>query len=396
MSYKEDKMTALQNIFENSITQNLDSQNLDLVIKDLVLELAHKKLFRLKDTKQIQKRVSQLYEIFSHTLQSIDIESERNTLAIVDGLMSAVSFDKEAKLYEKIYEKERLEYEIESDAKQIQEDLRVSFEALELTCSDEKCKKVLKIAKLRGVQMLGILQDVVQEALLTAIEKGGDIQDTTNEMIKYFVFQSINTGEFTKKRFLQIVKSVLDVSVDISNTDQAHAKEIIRGSVFGAREGISKAINVFKNDLSFSPKYELLHEDELKNLKKELLCIDDAFIELLKNYAKEDSFASGKIIDEMLTKELDNAIARMRRTSNDAKETINERIEELRESASEKFEQLKQNAGEFEKIATQKVEELKESAKSIQAKEEAKKLGEKAWELAKDFAKNAKEAMSKR
>lgn len=389
-------MTALQNIFEKSIIQELNSQNLDLVIKDLVLELAHKKLYRLKDKKQIQNRISQLYEIFSHVLKSLEIQSEKNTLAIIDGLMSAISFDKEAKLYEKIYEKERLEREIELDAKQIQEDIKTSFDTLELTCSDEKSKKIVKIAKLCGVQMLGILQEVVQEALLTAIEKGGDIQDTTNAMIKYFVFQSINTGEFTKKRFLQIVKSVLDVSIEISNADQAHSKEIVRGSVLGAREGVSKAVNVFKNDLSFSPKYELLHEDELRSLKKELLSIDDAFIELLKNYAKDDNFVSGKIIDEMLKKELDSAIARMRRTSNEAKETINERIEELKENASEKIEQLKHNAEEFEKIATQKVEELRESAKTIQAKEEAKKLGEKAWEMAKDFAKNAKEAMGKR
>lgn len=391
-------MKTIENIFENSIKQRDESVDLKDLIKELSFGLSHKKLGRLKDTAIIQKRIEKLYEIFTKCLKDEDLYEPKYILPLIDGLLSAVNFENETVMYEKIYERDRIQNEIIAQTKQMKQNVDMVYHSLEmLSCEDTKAQNAIKDAKLHGVYELGILKEVVEEGLLTTIEKGSDIQETSTNMIKDFVYRAIDSGAFTKSRFLNIVKSVLDTAIDIADSDSAHSKDVIRGSVFGCRDGISKAVEVFKNNLRFTPEDgDILSEYDLNEAKKELSSIDESFIELLKEYAKKDDTNSGKIIDEIVKKELDSTLAKMQRLTQDTRDVINVRIEDLRQNASTKFEQLKESAEEFEKIATQKVEEFKKSPKTKQAKEEAKKLGERAWEVAKEFAKNAKDAINKK
>lgn len=386
-------MKTVQNIFESSINQRDKSVDLKVLIKELSFELTHKKLSRLKDKDVIQKRIEQLYDIYLECLKELNLYKSEYILSLIDGLLRAVNFERETRLYEKIYERDRIENEINEETKFMKLNVNMVYQTIEvLSRDDENAQNALRDAKLHGVYELGILREVVEEGLLTTIEKGVDIQDTSTNMIKDFVYRAIDSGAFTKERFLNIVKSVLESAIDIADSDSSHAKEIIRGSVFGCRDGISKAVEIFRNNLKFAPDDgEILSEYDLNEAKKELHSIDEDFIELLRGYSKRSETISGKIIDEMLKKELDSTFAKIQRLTNDTKEVINDRLEEIKQSASTKFEQLKESAEGLEKIATQKVGELKKNPK-----EEAKKLGERAWEVAKELAKNAKDAINKK
>jgi len=154
-------------------------------------------------------------------------------------------------------------------------------------------------------------------------------------------------------------------------------------------------------------------ETDLSQLRKELLKIDEQFIQLLDALATQSEGISCGLLKEM-TKEMNSSTAKIKRAANEAKEVIGERIEQLKadalvleknfkDKAEKKLESLKKDVNELEKKASSTVESLKqfefENEKAKQMAKEAKKLGFRAWEVAKNMVdgavKGAKEAMKK-
>lgn len=405
-------MQNLENIFINTLKNNSKTtKDKRVFVKELVFDLSRKKLYRLKDTKNIQIRISELFALFYKSLSENSINEAEYVQGIIDGLISAASFDQESRLYEKMYEKERLVREIRFQKEGIYKTISDTFETIgsQIDHNDTIAFSALNDAKLCGIEMLGILKETTEEALLTTIERGDDIEETSKIIIKNIVYQAINEGDFVKKRFLQIANSVLEVAMDIADSDQAHAEDILSGTIFGIRDGISKAVEIFKDSLKYAPEEaEALSQYNLSNAKEELGSIEDEFLELLRKFSQnENGGISSQIIEEMLHNKLDNTFAKLRRLSLEAKEAINIRLEdlkenayfvekELKEKASNQFENFKESVEEMEKRASQKVEELKKSRKTQEIQEEAKNLGNRAWEVAKDFLKNAKESFNKK
>lgn len=402
-------METISHIFINSIKERNKNEDVTTVVKDTVFELSRKKLYRLENPNSIQKRVLELFELFYNALKENALDTTQAVEGIISGLVGAASFDEEFRLYEKIYEKERLEREIRAQKESIYQTIGATYETIEsVAMNNESIKTAINDVKLRGIEMLGILKETTEEALLRTIERGSDIEETTSVITKNIVYQAIDEGDFKRARFLQIAKSVLEVAIDIADSDHAHAKSILRGSIHGTKEGITKAVEVFKNTLQFAPKEsDIICEDDLSTTKKELGDIEDEFIALLHDFVAKHSGIVATIIDELLKKELDNSFAKLQRLTNEARDTITKRIEELKENASYvekelkekasiKMETWRENVEELEKKATQKVEELKKSTQSKKVQDDAKKLGDRAWEVAKELMKNAKDVINKK
>ena len=414
-------MEATNTIFQSMLKEHKTNPQLPKLISELSYELSRKKIQRLKDESNIQNRLGELFELYCHTLQEEDLKTPQHLGCVIDGLLKASNHDKEAFLYKAIYEKEQLEKSIFQQKQQIRSSIAQTFEVLEQHMSrlPEGTKifalTALDDAKLRGIEMLGILKETTQEAILTTLEKGQDVKDTVYEITKNLTFQTINEGNFNKRRILDISQTVIEASVEIADEDLGFAKEILEGSINGVKDGITKAIDKFKNDLKFAPTEEMegLLEGELSLLRKELIKIDEHFIELLESIAIGKEGMAGQLLREMLL-EMNSSVAKLKRAANEAKEVVGERIESLKiealalektlkEKAEKRFETLKKDVSDFEKIASSKVESLKqfefESDKAKQMAAEAKKLGFRAWEVAKSMAdgaiKGAKEAMKK-
>jgi len=414
-------MEATNTIFHSTLKEHKTNPQLPKLIGELSYELSRKKIQRLKDETNIQNRLGELFELYCHALQEEGLKTPQHVGCVIDGLLKAANHDKEAFLYKAIYEKEQLEKSIFQQKQQIRSNIAQTFEVLEQHISHfpEETKSfalsALNDAKLRGIEMLGILKETTQEAILTTLEKGHDVKDTVYEISKNLAFQTINEGNFNKQRILDISQTIIEASIEIADEDLGFAKEIIEGSVHGVKDGITKAIEKFKNDLKFAPTEEMegLLEHDLSLLKKELLKIDEHFIELLESLEQGREGISGQLLREMLL-EMNSSVAKLKRAAHEAKEVVGERIESLKlealalektlkEKAEKRLETLKKDVSELEKIASSKVESLKqfefESEKAKQMAAEAKKLGFRAWEVAKSMAdgaiKGAKEAMKK-
>lgn len=414
-------MEATNTIFQSTLKEHRDNPRLPKLINELSYELSRKKIQRLKDEGNIQQRLGELFELYCHALQEEGLKTPTHVGCVIDGLLKASSHDKEALLYKAIYEKEQLEKSIFQQKQHIRQGIAQTFEVLEqhINHLPEETKlfalAALNDAKLRGIEMLGILKETTQEAILTTLEKAHDVKDTIYEITKNLAFHTINEGSFNKQRIIDISHTIIEASIEIADEDLGFAKEILEGSVHGVKDGITKAIEKFKNDLKFAPTEEMeeLVEHDLSLLKKELLKMDEYFVETLETLALGREGISGQILREMLL-EMNSSVAKLKRAANEAKEVVGERIEVLKtealalekvlkEKAEKRLESLKKDVSELEKIASSKVESLKqfefESEKAKHVAAEAKKLGFRAWEVAKSMAdgavKGAKEAMKK-
>ncbi len=403
-------MESTYTIFLATLRENKEHPQLLNFIAELSFELSRKKIQKLKEEKSIQNRLGELFELYCKALHDEGLKSPRAVNHVIDGLLKAASYDKEAFLYKTIYEKEQLEKSIFTQKQQIRSTIASSFDILEQhiaklpSDTQEAALLALHDAKLRGVEMLGILKETAQEALLTTLEKGSDIEDTIYEITKNLSFQSISEGALTKARILDISRTIIESAMDIADEDLGNAKAILEGTINGVHDGVTKTIEKFKNDLKYAPTEEMegLAETDLSLLRKELLKIDEQFILQLEALASQTEGISQTIIREM-TSEMNSSAARIKRAANEAKEVITERMEHLKAEAEKKLVVLKKDVEELEKKASSKMESLKqfdfESEKAKQIAVDAKKLGFRAWEVAKSMmdgaVKGAKDAMKK-
>ena len=177
-------MESTYTIFLATLKEKKEHSELFKLISELTFELSRKKIQRLKDENNIHNRIGELFELYCKALHDEGLKSPRAISAVIDGLLKATSSDKEAFLYRTIYEKEQLEKSIFAQKQQIRSTISETFSVLEAHISamqpetKESALTALHDAKLRGIEMLGILRETTQEALLTTLEKGSDIADT--------------------------------------------------------------------------------------------------------------------------------------------------------------------------------------------------------------------------
>jgi len=397
-------MKSTQTIFSNAIKESKNLPGFGKILKDLSFELSRKKIQRLKDDQKIQHRVGELFEQYIKILDDEGIKNTNNISFVINGLLEAINYDKEEFLYKTIYEAEELKKSAQNQKKDILVSIQNTYDMLEkhINLQPSQTKEValraLNDTKLNALEMLGILRETTQEALLTTLEKRKDIEDTTAQITKNLTFQSINDGDFTKRRILNITKMIVHTALELSNANISFAKELTSGSVRGTKEGILKAINKFKNDIKFAPE----DDDEifLQNLdfvKKDLPNIEDEYIQMLKNLSYQYEGNTQNTLNSKIEK-YDSSVEKIKRATTEAKEAISQRLEEfktevsideIKGKAGEKLESIKKDVSRLSKKANQTIENIKQYEATRKATEEAKKLGLRAWEVAKNMLDNA-------
>ncbi len=387
-------MLSIQDEFLKTIQGEKEVKKVEEKIKESVFELSRKKLSRLKDNRKKEQRAIELLKSFIRVLKDENIENINTVSSVIEGISKSVSYEKEQEIYEKITELSKIEKEIEDKKYELKQTIYELYNKIEKTSDtlDEDSKVYLEKAisdiKLKDVALLGILKETTEEAILTVLENQKDIEELINQITQNIVFHAVEDDEFSKQRLMDVSKTVLDVAVTIADEYQAVAKEILRGTAYGIKNGITKAINKFNEDLEFLP-------DEIRDTKQEKILFEglniiDAnsdYIDLLRQSAKKSSGISKKILED-LTYDIDSSLTKIMKITADTKEQILKKLEQLKENP--KFNDLK-------KKLSQKISDLnlEKKIKSINKEDienvakESKKLGIRAWEVAKNALDNA-------
>jgi hypothetical protein len=385
-------MESVKVIFKSTIKENKKNPQILTIVRDVSFDLGRRELKNL-DEHEVNNRVKELFELFILVLKEEKLQNAKSISSVIDGLTNAASHDKKEYLFKMIYEKEQLEKAIHRQSGDIKQFIVETYDAIETALSDikdgdkEQILQGLNDAKLLSIELLGILKDAAEEAFLTTIEKGSDIEDTAREISKILAYHAISEGKFIKQRILDIASTILEAACDIADSDYANGEYILKGAAKGIKEGIVKASAKFKNDIKFAP-------DEIKEFLKTseenkigIIDMEESYIALLRQCQMNSIDISSKILSEIIIEQT-TYIAKLKRLSVEAAEVFNDRMETFRdetfkdfkEKAGKKFDEIKKETGEKVTAFTNDA-----TPRAKQFADDAKKLGSRAWEIAKNI-----------
>ena len=327
--------------------------------------------------KSVEKRVSTSVESITN-INDLDLaEIKLVATTILDIETQSLQSDVEALLAKK----EAIERSLEKKQNELQESKYAVFNALEeKLSSDELALSKLHQVKLQSIDLYDILSEMVESAIITALEKDqdGDITETTIEVVKDITFEAIKEGSLNTIRVRKILSTILISAIDIAEATPNRADEILSSTLKGMRSGLIHSIDRFKKRLAYMPleaKHILI--EDYDTIIEDLNQTDTLFSQVVSTQATQSSLSTKKIL-----------------------ETINKDmrydLEELVHISKETAEVMKEKFSNFAKTAVKKADSALKSPKA----EEAKRMGIEAWGVAKvalgSAIKTAKDVIDKK
>lgn len=350
---------------------------IDLKILQEEIEESYNKRF-----KSVDKRVSATIEdLIKRDVFSID----ELTLAEIKGVTTTILDFETQKLKSDVEnllaQKENIERSLEKKQSELQESKYAVFNALQdsFSAQDVALSKLHQV-KLQSIDLYDILSEMVESAIITALEKDqdGDISETTVEVIKDITYEAIKEGSLNTIRVRKILSSILISAIDIAEATPNRADEILTATLKGMRSGLIRSIDRFKTRLAYMPveaKHILI--EDYDTIIEDLNQTDTLFSQVVSTQASQSS-QSTKVI-------LENINQAMRYD-----------LEELVHISKETAEVMKEKFSSFAKSAVKKADTALKSAKAT----EAKRMGIEAWGVAKvaigSAIKTAKDVIDKK
>jgi len=342
--------TDLQN------TYSIDEGSIEERVKDL---LNYFKKNTSKDINEIS-----MHEI--QVLSSVILEKETN--ALQDEVQSLLA------------QKEQIERKIERQSQALQEAKYKIFNTLESEFDplNEQSLARLHQVKLQTIDLYELLGEIVESAIITALEKDVEIDETIEEVVKDITFEAIKEGSLNTIRIRKILSTILQSSIDIAEAQPVKAHEILSPTLRGMRSGLLHAITRFKQRLAYIPveaKHILI--EDYDTILEDLNQSDSLFAQVVKTRAENSSSEIEKNL-EAINKEMKYDLEELLRTSKETAEVMKER---------------------FAALAIQTMRKADKALHSTKA-QEAKRLGKQAIGVAKNAIDNAlqsaKEAIDKK
>ncbi len=332
--------------------------------------------------KSVEKRVSSAIE---NLVEHNDFDVDKLNLAEMKSLVNTILNLETSSLQEDVEtllaQKELIERSLEKKYTQLQETKYDVFDVLEerVKLNDTALAKLHQV-KLQSIDLYDILSEMVESALITALEKDsdGDISETTIEVIKEITFEAIKEGSLNTIRIRKILSTILIVAIDLSEATPNRAEEILSATLRGMRSGLIKSIDRFKKRLAYTPveaKHILI--EDYDTIIEDLNQTDILFSQVITTQASQSSPVINRIL-LAINKEMHYD------------------LEELVHISKETAEVMKERFASFAKNAVKHADTAFKSPKA----QEAKRMGIEAWGVAKvalgSAIKSAKDAIDKK
>ncbi|MBN2870645.1 MAG: hypothetical protein JXK04_06800 [Campylobacterales bacterium] len=278
-----------------------------------------------------------------------------------------------------IAQKERIERQIARKSEELQHLKYNLFNAVEkqLGSSEEVLEKLHQV-KLQSIDLLEILEEITESAIITTLEKGSDIEETLEEIIKEITFESLNANVLNAVRIRRILASILQTSLGIAEATPNQAETILRGTLRGIHTALIKSIEKFRQYLLYVPEeVKALYRDEYKTIELELDQVDTLFTQIFHGLRSHNNAVMIQKL-EQLNDEVATSSDELNRLSQETVELLRNRLARIKRGVTAQGNRLLQS-------------------KSAQ---EAKAMGARAWSVAKSAMegaiKGAKDVMEKK
>jgi hypothetical protein len=320
----------------------------------------------------IEKRVNDLAK---HITKEWDINTDELTLFEIKTVATTIVDLETQKLHDEvealIAQKEQIERALERKSALLQETKYQVFDAMEKQLNQDDAQTLAKLhqVKLQTIDLFDLLSEMVESAIISAIEKekDSDVEDTIKEVIKELTFEAIKEGSLNTIRVRKILSTILHVVIDISEAYPNTAIDILTPTLKGLRSGLIQAITRFKKKLTFMPieaKHILI--EDYDTIIEDLNQTDLLFSQVVQTQANESSPNTKKILLE-INKNMRYDLEELLRISKETADIM-----------KDKFSSLAKNA-------------VKRGEKALQSKtaQEAKRMGKEAFSIASTAIKSA-------
>jgi hypothetical protein len=284
-----------------------------------------------------------------------------------------------AELENLIEQKEKIERQISRTSDELQHLKYQCFDVLEKKFSDnDDVLAKLHLIKIQSVDLLDILEEMVESAIITTLEKSSDIEETLHEIIKEITFQTLNANVLNAVRIRQIFSSILQSALNVAEATPNQAEPILRGTLLGIRSALHKSIEKFRQYLLYIPdEIRALYHKEYQMIEDELEQIHTLFGQIVHGLSKNNS----SVLIEKLS-----AIGTEIRLDSDELAVLSQETAKLLQ-------------GKLSKLR-QEVTQRSAALLNSQSAKDAKAMGKRAWSVAKSTMegalKSAKEVIDKK
>lgn len=336
-------------------------------------------------TKYAKKRSTDLNKkvrsLFDHIDQEWNLPTEEMTQTELK-IVAATVVDRETRqLHDEVQsllaDKERIERELDRKRDALQKSKYATFDAIEHSLGDTPSEQLLAklhYVKLQSIDLFDMLEEMVESAIVTTLEKGHDIEETIEEIVKDLTVETLSEGPLSSIRIRKVIATIVATASDMADATPNHAEMILRGTLKGIRMGLVNAINKFKKQLLYMPdETKVKLTDGFESLQDELQHADTLFTQIVENVA-ENSSSGTRVLMHKVVKEIHYDLEELMQISKETVEVMRSHFSEVIRRGS--------------KVLT-----------SERAKE-AKRMGIQAWSAAKTAVtsaiKTAKEKIDKK
>jgi len=331
-----------------------------------------------KRFKTIDKRVQSALEDLNLDFNTLALHDVKELATTIVNIETQVLSDEHEKL---LIEKEAIERALDKKSEELQDAKYTIFNAMEESMqSNEAALSKLHQVKLQSIDLYEILSEMVESAIITALEKDtdGDITESTTEVVKEITFEAIKEGSLNTIRVRKILSTILVSAIDVAEATPNRTTEILKSTLKGMRSGLVKSIDRFKKRLEFMPveaKHILI--EDYDTIIEDLNQTDTLFSQVVATQASQSTQATRTVLTE-LNKEMRYD------------------LEELVHISKETADAMREKFSSFAKVAVKKADTAMKSPKA----QEAKRMGIQAWGVAKvalgTAIKTAKDAIDKK
>ncbi len=331
-----------------------------------------------KKFRSIGKRISSALKRSTLEVENLSLdEIHQATTTIVELETAALQADVQALLSKK----DAIERELERASEALQSTKYEIFNALEDEFAENESALVkLHQVKLQSIDLYDILNEMVESAIISALEKDidSDLVESNSEVIKEITFEAIKEGSLNTIRIRKILSTILLTAIDVAEATPTKAEKILSSTLRGMRSGLVKSIDRFKKRLEFMPveaKHILI--EDYDTIIEDLNQTDTLFSQVIITQASESSTEIRKILID-----LNKAMAYD--------------LQELMQISKETADVMKERFSSLAKMAIKKADIAMNSPKA----QEAKRMGIQAFGVAREALgtalKSAKDAMDKK
>ncbi|MEN8146728.1 MAG: hypothetical protein ABFR02_03835 [Campylobacterota bacterium] len=213
--------------------------------------------YKKRKAKSLDKKVLSLTE---HVEQEWHIAKEdlrfQELKTIAETILEVETQSLHDEVQDLLAQKEQVERQLERKSLELQNAKYTVFNTIEedIAADIPSIQRDLHQVKLQSIDLFDMLQEMVESAILTTLEKGHDIEETLKEIAKDITYETLNEGTMGTVRIRKIVYTILQSAIGVAEATPNAAEDILRGTLKGIRIGLVHAIRDFKQQLQYVPE----------------------------------------------------------------------------------------------------------------------------------------------